>query len=173
LLTLAEVVAEIAGIDFLDSEVPAIAPSIERRGAIDLLSLSSCTLLVPTNGRSSASSPDSGSGGGGEATSRTVDGRSRRDMPEYRLGTPTVEAGEGGRDSISSTASTSRADSGAEPDAGASILIELRRDLDMRCCEADRLREEASDLIEVILPDDTISSTPPANQYYAQAVQHG
>ena len=157
--TLAEVVAEIAGIDFRDNDVEEKAPSIDRSGAIDLLSLSKAIDFVPTKGRSSASSSDSGSGGGGEATSRTVLGRSRSDMPEYRLGTPTVEAGEGGSDSISSTTSAS-----AETDVGsgseASMLIELRLDLDMRCCDADRLSEEAIDLIELILPEGTISLVP-------------
>jgi len=37
---LAEEVPEIAGIDFLESDGPAKAPSIDRRGAIDFLSLS-------------------------------------------------------------------------------------------------------------------------------------
>jgi hypothetical protein len=159
LLTLAEVVAEIAGIDFLDSDVEEKAPSIDRRGAIDLLSLSKAIDLDPTKGRSSASSSDSGSGGGGEATSRTVLGRSRSDMPEYRLGTPTVEAGEGGNDSISSTTSAS---TGALVGTGseASMLIEFRLDLDMRCCDADRLSEDATDLIELMLPEDTISVVP-------------
>lgn len=39
-----------------------------------------------------------------------------------------------------------------------SRLRELRRDRDMRCWDAERLRDDAMDLIELILPDWTILS---------------
>jgi len=127
--------AEIAGIDFLVSDIPAAEPSRDRRGAMERRSLSSFKLIaVPTNGRSSGSSSESGSGGGGEATSRMVLGRSRRERPEYRLGTPTVDAGEGGKNSIISTSSSSASTvSGSTGAGGLSMLIEFRRDLERRC----------------------------------------
>jgi hypothetical protein len=97
--------AEMAGIDFRESPIPEADPSSDLKGAMDLLSFSSLRLLaVPTNGKSSASSSESGSGGGGgDATSLIVLGRSSNERPEYRLGTPTVEAGEGGRESTISS----------------------------------------------------------------------
>jgi hypothetical protein len=106
---LAEVEEGRAGIDFrprLVEDRLAVMPTGERIGAMDRRSRMAWSLnSAPTNGRLSSAVADSdgdGSGGAGEQR-RMVDGRSRMEMVEWRLGTPTVEVGEGGKSGMSST----------------------------------------------------------------------
>lgn len=88
-----ELPADMAGIDLRVNMAAAGACGIRepRSGAIDRRSLTCAGLK---NGRRSAL-PLVRAGSG--ETRRMVLGRSRREILEYRLGKPTVEAGEGGK----------------------------------------------------------------------------
>jgi hypothetical protein len=88
-----------------------------------------------------------------------VEGRSSREMVECRLGTPTVDAGEGGLSCISSTGSAGEA--GARSEVGCVSACWARSNgwealrPNIRVREADRFSEEAKSSMELRLRVDS------------------